>query len=171
MILAPHRFALTALVASLIVLTSLAPSRDVALAASSKSGEVARTIPTGVFELLVGGSWEADKASGYYRAVALGAGKAGEEHAEVWLQWIAVDKTDATVTKNIEIAEITKLKVPSLTLAMDVEQSGSVILIVTHFATEDGEPATLEFSATAPGKYAPIVAQIASDAEQPAAQN
>ncbi|MEL7543007.1 MAG: hypothetical protein AAGJ70_04460 [Pseudomonadota bacterium] len=166
-----RRIAVTVLAASLMVLAAMVPTRDVAQAADTKSGETARTIPTGVFELLVGGSWEVEKTGGYYRAVALGAGKAGEEHAEVWLQWIAIGKTDARVLKNIEITEVTKLKVPSLTLAMDVEQSGNVILIVTHFDTEDGEPATLEFSATAPGKYAPIVTQVAAETNESAAQN
>ena len=137
--------------------------------AASKSGAEARTIPTGVFDLLVGGSWEQKKQSGYYRAVALGAGKTGAEYAEVWLQWIHVGKKSAKIVKNISIKEITKLNIPSLSLSMDVEESGNVILVVTHYDDNTGEPITHEFHAAAPGVYKQLEAQVALDDTAPLA--
>jgi len=131
--------------------------------AASKSGEEARTIPTGVFELLVGGSWEHQKQSGYYRAIALGAGKAGKEYAEVWLQWISVGKKSAKVLKNIPLTEVSKLQIPSLSLNLDVEESGSVVVAVTHYDEDSGEPMVLEFRASSPGTYKALETQVASD--------
>lgn len=148
--------------AALLVLSAMALTPATATAAS-KSGAEARTISTGVFELLVGGSWEQKKKSGYYRAVALAAGKSGKEYAEVWLQWISVGKKNATVLKNIPIKEVSKLNLPSLTLAMDVEETGAIVLVVTHYNEETGDPITHEFHATAPGTYSPLEAQVAAD--------
>ncbi len=149
-------------ISAFVVLATLALS-SVAAHAASKSGEEARTIPTGVFELLVGGSWEQKKRSGYFRAIALAAGKSGKEYAEVWLQWIQVGKKTAKVFKNIPVSEITKLNIPSLSLAMDIEESGNAILIVTHYDETTGEPITHEFRTKEPGKYEALEAQIAAE--------
>lgn len=138
------------------------PKPGVALAAP-KAGEIARTISTDVFELLVGGSWEQKKQSGYYRAIALAAGKTGKEYAEVWLQWIEVGKKSAKVFKNVPLKEITALNLPSLTLAMDVEESGNAILIVTHYDEQTSEPITYEFRASQPGIYEALETQVAAE--------
>lgn len=149
--------------AALVILAVATFQVSSTAAAASKSGEEARTIPTGVFELLVGGSWERKKHSGYFRAIALAAGKRGKEYAEVWLQWIHVGKKRARVLKNIPIKEITKLNLASLTLAMDIEEGGNAILIVTHYDETTGESITHEFRALEPGKYEAIETQVAAD--------
>ncbi len=152
-----YAFALMFLAAA----TVTSPERGIA--AQDSTASQTRAIPSGVFELLVGGSWEHEKASGYYRAIALGAGKTGEEYAEVWIQWISVEKTTATILKNIPIKEVSKLNLPSLGLAMDVEESGNVILVVTHYDEDKDETQTYEFRASEPGAYKPLEAEIASE--------
>ncbi|MEL6289548.1 MAG: hypothetical protein AAFQ42_12725 [Pseudomonadota bacterium] len=159
----PIAFAVVAVLATASFVS--APSGVAATASkvtSSEAARVVRSIPTQVFEVLVAGAWEAEKKTGYYRAVATAAGKAGEEHAEVFLQWIAVDKKSATVFKSVGIEEVARLKVPGLTLAVDAEEDGRIILIISHFDDETGEPSTLEFTADKPGSYVPVVAEIAS---------
>lgn len=138
-------------------------SKLVKNAKKPSSASRARAVSTDVFELLVGGSWKHKKASGYFRAVALGTGEPGKEHAEVWLQWIAVDGSRAKVIKNISIKEITKLKLTAISLNMDVEETGHVIVIIHHFNEADETSETYEFRATQPGTYKPLEARIASE--------
>ncbi|MGI9388339.1 MAG: hypothetical protein ACR2OX_13000 [Methyloligellaceae bacterium] len=132
-------------------------------AAPSKSAVETRAIPTGVFELMVGGSWKHEKQSGYYRAIALAAGQTGKEYAEVWLQWIAVDEKTVKVAKNVLIREITQKNYSSLSLAMDVEESGKVTLLVTHYNPETDESVLHEFQTDTNGGYREIEPQVASE--------
>ncbi|MGI9405766.1 MAG: hypothetical protein ACR2O4_05305 [Hyphomicrobiaceae bacterium] len=156
----------TAIGKSLFALLTLAAAglmQPSAVLAANATGVQARAVPTDVFDLLVGGTWEHKGKTGYYRVMALAAGKAGKGHAEVWLQWIATGKKNAKILKSLPVTEVTKLKLASLSLALDVEEAGNVILVVTHYDVEKDESRTLEFRATTPGSYKELETKVASD--------
>ena len=122
-----------------------------------------RAISTDIFELMVGGTWQHDKQSGYYRAIARAAGQSGQEYAEVWLQWIAVKDKIAKVTKNVLIKEITEKNYPSLSLAMNIEENGQMVLLVSHYDPETDDAVIREFRTDPIGGYQEIPSQTVTD--------
>jgi hypothetical protein len=116
--------------------------------------KVAASVPLEVTELVSGGVWNDDGHSGYYRAMVVSPGAAGEV-ANVVVQMLAMEKTDAApkLAKSIVLKEIAEQKIANAFLAMDAENENEMTLVVTAYGAGTDQDTAIQFKFDAKGNY------------------
>ncbi len=95
------------------------------------------SIPGGVEDVSIGGSWQSGDRSGAYRLVVARSG--GEKiTARLFVQWIAYgDAGQATVDNSIEIKEVADLGVDIVNLTSEADDDGLSVFVETLTETGD----------------------------------
>ncbi len=124
----------------LLLLLSNAPSL------ADNISDAVGAIPPGVEQIYFAGSWTAGDKGGTYRVIVV-RGATKPTTARIFVQWIALDGSGASVAQSVEVKEFTELKVD----AADVFAEGDVDGLAIHVDTSDGDG--YELFASAPGEY------------------
>jgi hypothetical protein len=125
-----------------------------AAAAADELEQIAASVPADVTEMVSGGVWTNDGASGYYRAMVITPGPS-RPVANVVVQLLAVDKADTPpkVQKSIVIKEVADQKIANAFLAMDAENENEMTLVVTAYGTGNDQDTTIHLKFDAKGGY------------------
>jgi hypothetical protein len=128
------------LAAALLVALSGAP------AYADEVSDAVAAIPPGVEEIYFAGSWSAADKGGTYRVVVVRS-TAKPITARIFVQWIALDTSGASVAQSVEVKEFAELKAD----AADVFAEGDVDGLAVHIESASGDG--FELFASAPGEY------------------
>jgi hypothetical protein len=115
--------------------------------------QLAASVPIDITEVVSGGLWNNDGASGFYRAMVVAAAP-DRPVANVVVQMFAVEKeTPPKQKKSITIKEIAEQKIPSAFLAMDAENENEMTLVVTAYGSGTDQDTAMQFKFDAKGDY------------------
>jgi hypothetical protein len=133
-----------------LLLSLLMPARA---AFADDLEQIAASVPIDITEVVSGGLWNNDGASGFYRAMVVAAAP-GRPVANVVVQMFAVEKeTPPKLKKSVTIKEIAEQKIPSAFLAMDAENENEMTLVVTAYGTGTDQDTAMQFKFDAKGDY------------------
>ena len=103
-------------------------------------------MPAGVEEVYFEGSWAAEDKGGTYRVV-VARSTVKPITARIFVQWIALDTSGASVAQTVEVKEFADLKADAASVLADGDVDG----LAVHIETAAGE--SFELFASAPGEY------------------
>lgn len=133
-----------ALVAS--VVTALAPAR------ADEVADGIATMPGGVEDVRIGGTWQDGSKSGVYRLVIVRTG-GNAVTARLFVQWVAYGDTgEATVEHSMEITEFAELSLDIVDYVSESDAEGLSVYIET-IDPEGAASEQYELFIFAPGDY------------------
>jgi hypothetical protein len=110
------------------------------------------TVPGGIEDVRIGGTWEGDGKSGAYRVLIARTG-GDTVTARLFVQWIAYQEDgSATVDNTIEIKELADLKVDIVNYQSESDRDGLSIYIET-LGTGESEDTSYELHVISPTEY------------------
>jgi hypothetical protein len=122
-------------------------------AQAQSTDQMAMKVPLDVIEVVSGGEWTHDGASGAYRALVL-LGQVGDAvQSSVYVQWIGTKGANGTlaIIRSVVIRDVNVRKFTTANVVIEGDTPNEATVIVTGVDPKTEQPVVLAYKATRPG--------------------